>query len=189
MSKLQTQLIGVRVEIKSKPNWHSDIDSDRDDLVGVIRSVAASHRIGYILQIEDDEGWIHTRTTATNKFRVIKANEPVTLIKMVPFKTLSVGTSFQFVNAPQGWFDGKLVKVESMPGWAAPEGWGYVLATEPELQDVAVFAIDEAPPPSGCSFDAGPQCEQKGTCECLDGCGACDGCGRWLGDEPHRIKG
>lgn len=173
---IQTQLLGARIEMKERSAgsgaaWYSDFDSDRGALVGTVRLVAA---VGgqIVLHVEDDEGWIHSRSTTSHIYRVLSYNTPSTIDaldslkrRILPFKLVDVGESFRFTRPPPGFATCKLVKVEKTPGWAMPEGWGFVLADDPEVQAFMCEVLDERAPPT----------ETIVPVENPDVCGLCEG--------------
>lgn len=69
------------------------------------------------------------------------------------FSQLKIGTCFRFKQPPSGWSSGKLVKVDIAPGWAMPEGWDFVLASETCCASFEVRILDEVPPPTGLSVE------------------------------------
>jgi len=63
----------------------------------------------------------------------------------VRFDLLPIGACFRFEKPPKGWASCQLMKVEKHPGWAAPEGWDYVLASETEIADEMCEVLNETP--------------------------------------------
>lgn len=75
------------------------------------------------------------------------------LPKVLTFEQLEIGACFIFRQQLTGWSPGKLVKVNQAPGWAMPEGWDFVLASETRCAKFEVILLTEqAPQPSGPSI-------------------------------------
>jgi len=155
MNSLVSDLPGQVVEVKDRgtvdSSWTDHRQSSTGDLLGVVRTVAVGQDGVIVLQIEDGDGWLHTRTTAASIFRIArlqsltKAPAKDTSIKF-RFRDLVQGQAFRFKNPPDGWARTKLVKLKKMPGWAMAEGWDFVLADDPDCQDFLVEPLDEQPP-------------------------------------------
>ena len=150
MNSLSTDLVGKSIEMKARGDtsnsWTDERDSDRGDLAGVVRTVAVGQDGVVILQIEDSDGWIHTRSTISHIFRVSQQEESRRDWGKPYFRNASTNDIFKFKNPPTGYSTGKLIKLEKAPGWAMPEGWDFVLADDPDVQDFEIEFIT-APAP------------------------------------------
>lgn len=222
-NNLQTELLGAHVEIKERgagtgSSWYDDRDSGRGELVGVIRSVGIAGDGNIIMQIEDREGWIHTRSSHSHTYRIDHVKSALDKLAQLsqayggyqelkfdglradPYRQgaaivlqreptkeererfklafhrmlynagdnrvryakppdrrelgdLKIGDRFRFVSAPEGWTDQKLLIVEKSQGWAAPEGWDYLVWPPPDsIRKELVELLKESAPVTGGPF-------------------------------------
>ncbi len=165
---VQTQLLGMQIELKSRdadgPYWTDTRDTSSGPLTGIVRTVACGDDGVIVLHIEDEAGWIHTRSTSSNLFRVrvVPKGDAVTdeairrASSFVRVKDLKPGHVFKFMPPLPGWSTEKLIVVEQAPGWAMAEGYDFFLWADTQrasIMNAAVDLLDEkAPMPGGPSI-------------------------------------
>lgn len=128
-----SDLIGERVRAtqrKSSAGGYYLDDFGDEPIEGTVRAIVHSP---LSLIIETDTGGISARSFMANVFT--KIVKPIPQIDLGTFekwraqttvRNLRVGDAFRFKKPPPGWTSGNILVVNSMPGYAAPEGWDYM---------------------------------------------------------------
>lgn len=76
-----------------------------------------------------------------------EATKPRTI---VAFRDLKIGAAFQWLDPLDGWAKCKLVKLDKSPGWAMPDGWGFILADYRQVlgEHLCILLDEKAPMPA-----------------------------------------